>query len=105
MSDALIDAVQAELATLMVPWPDDFMEDMSPPAALLFLRQTAMATLKVIAGGALSLEEDGDEPSPTVTEVLNGVAACIAGATHSCVALELLPVEAEEALERASEAG
>lgn len=105
MTDALLDAVQSELSANMVPWPDDYVEDLTPPAALFLLRQMAMATIRVVAGASVSLEEDGDEPSPTITEVLNGVAACIAGATHACVALEILPPEAEEALERATEPG
>ena len=98
MTETLLDTVQAELAEKMVPWPDEFIEELTPPAALFLLRQTAMATMKVVTGGVLSLNEDGTEDGGAITEVMNGVAACIAGSTHACVALELLPKEAEEAL-------
>ncbi len=98
MPDTLLDQVQAELAAAMVPWPDDYIQELTPPAALFLLRQTAMATLQVIAGGAVALGEDPDSDSGSLGEILNGLAACVAGATHACVALELLPPEAEEAL-------
>lgn len=89
----------AELSAGMVPWPDDYVEDLTPSAALVLCRQMAMATLKVVMGGALSLDEDPDESAGVMDEIVNGCAAAVAGLTHACVALELLPVEAEEALE------
>lgn len=94
----LLDTVQSELSEKMVPWPDDYVEDLSPPATLFLLRQMAMAALKVATGAVLSLKEDGDEENPTLTEVMNGVAAAVAGATHACVALGVLPIEAEDAM-------
>lgn len=100
MTDATtLDAAQAELVSGLFPHPDEFMESLSPPAALLFARQVSMATLKVLAGAAISLDEDPDGDGGAVTEVLNGLAAAVAGYTHAMVALELLPPEAEEALE------
>ncbi|WP_343576708.1 hypothetical protein [Mycobacterium sp.] len=91
-------AAQAELSAAMVPWPDDYVEDLTPPAALLVLRQMAMATLKVVAGATISLGEDSDEPQPTVDQVLNGVAAAIVGSTSALVALGALPAAALDAL-------
>jgi len=99
MNDETLVAVQAELSGAMIPWPDDYMDELSPPACLLLLRQVAMATLKAIAGGSVFLDEEPDEDSGVLGEILNGVGAAIAGATHACVALELLPPEAEQALE------
>lgn len=98
MSTDILDTAQAELAAGMVPWPDDYVEALSPHAALLLLRQMAMASLKVVAGATLSLGEDGDEMAGVVDEMVNGVAACIAGSTHALVALGVLPPEAEEAI-------
>jgi hypothetical protein len=89
-------AAQAELGDKMVPWPDDFLEDLSPHAALLTLRQTAMATLKVVTGAVLSLQADPTDDGGPLTEVVNGVMAAVAGSTHSCVALGMLPLEAEQ---------
>jgi hypothetical protein len=94
----ILEAAQTELSGAMVPWPDDYVELLSPPAALLVLRQMAMATVKVLLGATLSLDEDAEVDSGPLGEALNGVAACVAGATHSCVALAILPPEAEEAL-------
>jgi len=98
MADDLLAQVQAELSANMIPWPDDYIQDLTPPAALFLLRQVAMATLTVIAGGAVALDDDPDDDSGVIGEMLNGIAMAIAGATHACVALELLPPEAEEAL-------
>jgi hypothetical protein len=98
VSDAL-EAVQTELSALMVPWPDDYVEGLSPPAALLLLRQLAMATLTVVTGASASLEEDPDGPAGAVAEVLNGASMAVVGATHALVALGVLPPEAEQALE------
>lgn len=96
MPDDALAQVQAELSAGMVPWPDDYVEELSPQAALLLLRQMAMATLRVTTAAAVSLEEDPDEPAGPLDEVANGVAAAIMGATHALVALEVLPPEAEE---------
>ena len=93
-----VDLAMAELAESMIPHPDQFLEDYSPPAALLFGRQVAMVCLKIAAGAAASLDVDRDEEQPVLSKVLNGVAAAVAGFTHALVALEVLPVEAEEAL-------
>ena len=99
MTDTALETVQAELSAAMVPWPDDYVEDLSPQAALFLLRQLAMATAKVVLGAALSLEDDPEDDAGVIDEVNNGVAACVAGATHALVALEVLPPEAESALE------
>ena len=55
--------------------------------------------MKAITGAAVSLGEAPDEPNDTVAACVNGVAAAIAGSTHALVALEILPLEAEQALE------
>jgi AhpD family alkylhydroperoxidase len=96
--DDLLGAAQAELADGLVPWPDDFMDSLSPPAALLFARQVTMKTLQMATGAAASLAEGPDEPQSVVSAVLNGCAMAVAGTTHALVALGLLPKEAEEAL-------
>ena len=96
-----LETAQDELARSMMPHPDEFMEDYSPQAALLFLRQVAMSTGKICTAAAISLNADEDETVPAATEVLNGVAACVVGSTHSLVALGVLPPEAEEALANA----
>jgi hypothetical protein len=98
VSDSVLEATQAELAEKMVPWPDDYIEDLSPHAALFLLRQMAMATQKVVLGATISLDGDPDDDAGAIGEIMNGVAAAMAGATHACVALEILPPEAEEAL-------
>ena len=103
MTEDILATVQAELSGAMVPWPDDYMDELSPPACLLLLRQVSMATLTAIAGGTASLGEEGDQDSGALGEILNGVAAAIAGATHACVALGILPAEAEEALTHIAE--
>jgi hypothetical protein len=94
-----LQAVQAELAAAMYPWPDDVMDDLTPQAGLVVLRQTAMQCLRMVTDAAGSLAADGNEEQPTISEVLNGVAAAVAGATHALVALGVLPAEAEQALE------
>lgn len=94
-------AATDELATAMVPMPDDYLEDLSPPAAVLVLRQMAMATAKVVLGATLSLGEDEAGPDGALGELLRGVMSAVAGATHACVALDLLPPEAETELEAA----
>lgn len=100
-STATYDAAAAELASAMVPMPDDFVEDLSPPAALLFLRQTTMAIAKVVVGATISLSEDPDEADGPLGEVMRGVMAAVAGTTHACVALDILPQAAEDELEAA----
>jgi len=99
ISETILDAAQAELASDMVPWPDDYVETLTPPAALLLGRQMAMVVAKVCTAAMVSLEENEDEPAGVEAEVLNGLAAAVAGFTHAMVALEILPPEAEEALE------
>lgn len=94
-----LESVQAELASAMIPWPEDYLTDLSPGAMLLLLRQMSMATMKALTGAALSLGEPADEHNDTVADCCNGVAAAIVGATHALVALEILPPEAEQALE------
>ena len=93
-----LETAQDELAKSMMPHPDEFMEDYSPQAALLFLRQVAMSSLRTCTAASASLGADEDEEVPAATEVLNGVAAAVVGSTHALVALGVLPLEAEEAL-------
>ena len=93
-----LETAQDELGQTMMPHPDEFMEDYSPQAALLFGRQVAMSCLRICTAAAGSLEAAPDEEVPAATEVLNGVAAGVVGFTHALVALGVLPVEAEEAL-------
>lgn len=95
---SVLDAAQAELASDMVPWPDDYVETLTPPAALLLGRQMALVVAKVCTAAMVSLDADSDEPAGIEAEVLNGLAAAVAGFTHAMVALEILPIEAEEAL-------
>ena len=98
MADSALEAVQDELAKLLWPWPDDYVEEGTPPAVLFYGRQFAMAALKVVTGAAASLaDEDDGEPGP-LAEVLNGVSMAVVGFTHALVALEVLPPEAEEAM-------
>lgn len=94
----LLEVAQDELADSMAPFPEDFMETYSPPAAFLFLRQCAMVALKIATGAAASLAGEADETEPVAVEVLNGIAMCVAGATHALVSLDVLPREAEEAM-------
>ena len=93
-----LETVQAELAKLHFPWPADFLPDATPQAALEYARQLASVLLGMVTDAAASLAGPADEEQPTVSEVLNGVAMMVAGATHALVALGVLPVEAEEAL-------
>ena len=94
--DAL-EVAQEELGNTMMPHPDEFMEDYSPQAALLFGRQVAMSCLRISIAAARSLEVADTEEVPTATEVLNGVSAAVVGFTHALVALGVLPQEAEDA--------
>ena len=98
MTDEILENVQAELAAAMVPFPDDYAEELTPHAALFIGRQLSMCVQKVVTGAAISLDEDPDGEAGAIAEVLNGVAAAVAGFTHACVALGILPPEAEEAL-------
>lgn len=98
MPDDLLTQCQDELSGLMWPWPDDYVEEASPPAGLLYGRQLAMALLKVAVGAVASIAGDVEDDPTTAHEVLNGVATAVAGFTHALVALEVLPPEAEEAL-------
>ena len=70
-----LELAQAELSEAMTPWPDEFMNDYSPQAGLLFARQVSMCLLKMVTDAAASLGADGEEP--TFPEVLNGVAAMV----------------------------
>jgi hypothetical protein len=89
---------QVELSKLGVPMPQDFMTDLSPVAALLFLQSCAEATLSVVTGASVADDDPKDEVNPTISEVLNGISAALAGSVHALVALEVLPPEAEEAM-------
>lgn len=100
-----LEMAQAELSDAMVPWPDDYLDDLTPPAAFLVLRQAALVCLKVATGAAASLVDEGSETQPVADEVLNGIAAAVAGSTHALVALGVLPQEAEVALEGNDNAG
>ena len=93
-----LELAQAELSEAMTPWPDEFMYDYSPQAGLLFARQVSMCLLKMVTDAAASLGADGEDSAATLHEVLNGVAAMVAGSTHALVTLEVLPPEAEEAI-------
>ena len=93
-----LDQAQAELAVSGIPHPETFLKSYSPPAAFLFIRQCSLVLGEMVVDAAITTgKEDGDD-QPVVTEVLNSVAQCIAGATHALVALGVLPTEAEEAL-------
>jgi len=96
-----LETAQVELTKLGVPMPGDFMGDLSPVAGLLFLQRTAEAALAVMADASETLGDPADEANPTVSEVLNGVSAALAGTMHALVALEVLPVAAEEAMLKA----
>lgn len=89
---------QSELADGAMPIPADFIEELSPQAATLWCWEAAKSLLTVLTAAATSLVAGDDEHQPTVTEVLNGAAASLAGLTHILVALQVLPPEAEEAM-------
>lgn len=93
-----LERVQAELAEGMAPLPELWAYDYSPQAALLYAWELAKTVMSMQTAGAQALAGDTDELQPVVTEVLNGVAAALAGYTHALVALEVLPPEAEEAI-------
>ena len=101
-STAIYHAAADELASAMVPMPDDYVEDLSPHAAILLLRQMSMVTAKVALGATVSLQEDDSEPDGALGDVLRGVMGAVAGATHACVALGIFPAEAETELEEAA---
>lgn len=94
---ARLEAVQAELAATMIPWPDDYMADLTPHAAAFYARQVSMAALKCVA--SMLVEEDQTDPGddPLASAVVNGSAAGVAGWTHVLVALGVLPAAAEDA--------
>lgn len=100
--DTAYNAASDELSRAMVPMPDDFVEDLSPPAALLFLRQATMAVAKVVLGATIALGEDEDESDGPLGEIMRGVMAAVAGTTHACVAIGMLPQAAETELELAA---
>ena len=89
---------QVELRKLGVPLPSEFMVDLSPIAALLFLQDTAEGALRCLTDAVARDNEDGAEVQPVVSEVLNGMTAALAGTIHALVALEVLPPEAEAAM-------
>ena len=93
-----LDQAQSELADATMPIPSDFLEELSPQAATLWCWEAAKSLLTVLTAAATSLGAGDDEEQPTVTEVLNGAAASLAGLTHVLVALQVLPPEAEEAM-------
>lgn len=95
-------SAQVELSKLGVPMPNDFMTDLSPIAALLFMQACAEATLSVVTGATAADDDPKDEVNPTISEVLNGISAALAGSVHALVALEVLPPEAEAAMVAAS---
>ena len=96
MTDVLR-ATQEELQDAMAPVPEDYMQDFSPPAALVYARLVAMQALTICMAATASLKLDETEEQPTLTEVLNGCMAAVAGFTHALVSLEVLPKEAGEA--------
>ncbi len=93
-----LDQAQAELGSSMMPHPEVFLKAYSPQAAFLFVRQCSLVLGEMVVDAAITTAKDDGDDQPIVTECLNAVAQCIAGATHALVALGVLPVEAEEAL-------
>lgn len=104
-TNSMLEQAQAELADAMVPMPSDYLEDLSPQAAILLCWEAAKSLLTILTAAAQSLATDDDETQPTVSEVLNGAAASLAGLTHVLVALQVLPAEAEEAMASATAQG
>jgi hypothetical protein len=96
--DDMVEAVLAELAESFVPHPDEFLDDFTPQAAMMFGRQVSMKLLQIATGAAASLSDDSEGIEPVVSEFLNGAALAVAGHTHALVAVGVLPKEAEEAL-------
>ena len=81
------------------------MKDYTPSAALLFLRQVAMATQVKCVTFVRDHGHRLDRGSPyPANGMMNGVAAAIVGSTHALVALGVLPLEAEEALASGADA-
>ncbi|MHB8506290.1 MAG: hypothetical protein ACYDEN_11350 [Acidimicrobiales bacterium] len=100
--DALLPAVKQELSDALVPWPDDYVEDLSPHAVVLLLRQLGMAAMRVWAA-VMTAEDTGEDAVDVMaSEVTNGLAASVMGATHALVALGVLPAEAEQAEQAAA---
>ena len=97
MTDVL-KATQEELQDAMAPVPEDYMQTFSPPAALVYARLVAMQALTICMAATAELQLDGTEEQPTLTEVLNGCMAAVAGFTHALVSLEVLPPESDEAI-------
>jgi hypothetical protein len=98
-----LEAAKVELSKLGVPMPQDWMESLTPVAALLVLQATAEATLGVLAGAFADPANELDADNPVAGEVLNGVTSGLAGAVHALVALEVLPQAAEDAMTEAGD--
>ena len=94
-----LEQAQAELSDAMVPMPADYMDDLTPQAGLLLGFELAKFCLTMVTDAAASLGVPDGEEQPTISEVLNGVSAMVAGACHALVALGVLPQAAEDALE------
>lgn len=91
---ATLAAAQDELSEHMVPWPDDYLEDLSPQAALLVGRQMAMGCMRIVAALLVSEDTGDPEEDPVASRLVNGTSAAIVGLTDALVALEVLPPEA-----------
>jgi hypothetical protein len=89
-----------ELAKAKLPLPAFLEEDVSPPTALYWLWEAAKTGVVIIRAFAENLQLDTSEEQPVLTEAMNGCLAALVGYTHTLVALEVLPPEAEEALAR-----
>lgn len=104
MSDTqpTLDQVQGELAKLAVPAPSEWMEDLTPPAALLYMKAVAESAMTIVAGAVKDAPPEGEDADDLAAALVSGCAMALAGATHALVALGVLPEAAEEALEQAN---
>ena len=96
------DAALALMVNRGVPTPSDWLPDFPLPSALFILGEVVRGVYESAVIFFGEMDSEGDEVDDTAAEVMNGLAAALAGSTHALVAMELLPPEAEQAMEEAA---
>jgi len=89
----LEDLARTELATAMVPWPEDLLADIGPLGQMVYLNQLAWHVFRSLRGMLstdASIELQAGDP-PVVA--LNQLMEAIGMIDQVCVTLDLIPIE------------
>lgn len=85
---------KAELASAMIPAPEDQVTDLTPIGALYLLEQMGWAVLTLWTAHAEDQVSEADDVTSDLATTLQGIGTCVGMLDEICARIGVLPLEA-----------